>query len=152
MGAPLNSGLPAGWGSLLGRLTCAGVLLAAGLLKLSDLAAFARTVAALGIVPDALIPAVTLAVPVAEVGFALGILVPRVTGVALMGVMKLLVAFLIIQIVVKMRGGVVNCGCFGSLEILNWGFWPALLRNLVLLAIAATLYSNHVKRKTVAHE
>lgn len=120
---------------LLGRLGLAAMFLYAGAIKLVDAAEFAREIGNYQLLPEALVPALAVGLPVLEI----------VTGVALLtrsyaqggGVLSalMLLAFAAGMAQAKLRGIDLECGCFGaeSAQKVSWGK-VALNLGLAILA------------------
>ncbi|MEW5774295.1 MAG: MauE/DoxX family redox-associated membrane protein [Thermodesulfobacteriota bacterium] len=130
------------WPALGFRVLLAGVFTASGILKLADPGALAATVKALGLAPGwAALPLSALLAGL-EVLAGLGLLLglrwslPAITG--------MLLFFIAILAYALHMGLDIDCGCFGPDEPearAFHGLWPALWRDLGLLAGAAWLHA-----------
>jgi uncharacterized membrane protein YphA (DoxX/SURF4 family) len=106
---------PAAWVGLGVRVVSAAVWIAAGAAKMPDIRGFRLLVDRYGILPGALAGPFAYALPFAEVGIGLYLVVGLfVRGTALAGTF-LLLAFLAAQASAMVRGLSLDCGCFGSL-------------------------------------
>jgi len=114
-------------------LACTATLFAhAAVAKAMDLALFEQHLAALG-VPQALLGAASRAVPAAEALAALLLFTPwRAAGALLATV--LLVCYGAVMALHVARGRTPDCGCGGEPLPVSW---PLVLRNAVLVALAA---------------
>ena len=139
-------------GLRVARIAMGLIFLGTGLLKLSNLQGFVDSLMGFGIFPDGWIPLLTLMVPLLEVGCGVLLIIGRGTGVGLLAGMMLLLGFSGVLVLARIQGIVVDCGCFGTLDILNWGFWPSLARNVVLIAILTGLYAVHLGERVAGYE
>jgi putative oxidoreductase len=120
------------------RVLLGAIFIAAGMLKIADPAAFALAIARMQILPKALIGPAAIVLPWVELvsGAALLALPDwRRASLAVLG--SLLGIFTIALIAVLIRGTSAHCGCFGTDGGVLGRTDVALLRNLVLLALAA---------------
>jgi uncharacterized membrane protein YphA (DoxX/SURF4 family) len=125
------------------RLILGGVWLAAGVIKVGDLAASGRSVVAYRLLPyDA---ATSLGVVLPFVEIALGVLLVLGLATRLSAVLSvvLLIAFIIGIASAWARGLRIDCGCFGSGGDLAANQQPTYfsetIRDIALLALAAYL-------------
>ena len=117
------------------RIVLGGVLLLAGISKLSDRASFREAVADYEVLPAALVTPFAAAVPFIETAAGVLLLLGfATTGAATVAAILFLVFAIAIGINVA-RGRHFNCHCFGSVQSDPIG-GPALLRSLSL-AVAA---------------
>jgi uncharacterized membrane protein YphA (DoxX/SURF4 family) len=131
------------WLGTLARLVLAGVFLAAGAAKVTDLAASGRTVNAYRLIPFEVAKIVGAALPFMELMLALFLL----AGLATRTVAALSATLLLIYIggigSVWARGLSIDCGCFGNGGELPAGAHPSYLwdivRDVALLGVAAFL-------------
>lgn len=103
--------------------------------KLRNPASFRRALASYGVIPKAVIPALVVAVPVAEVGFAVlqwFVVLQPLVGLAMM---LMFVAFTLLLLRSLIAGEEADCGCFGSAAPEKVS-WFSILRNVVLIAIS----------------
>ncbi|HUO72273.1 MAG TPA: MauE/DoxX family redox-associated membrane protein [Solirubrobacteraceae bacterium] len=115
----------------------AGVLVVAGVAKLRDRASFSDVLAGLG-VGGAVVPALAVLLPLAEVVVAAGLLVSPTSTAGALGALVLLLVFSAVVLVQLARGPAADCGCFGSDHSAPLGAMT-LLRNGVLIGFAAAL-------------
>ncbi len=102
------------WIGVVARLVVGGVLLVAGVLKVSDPIAGKVAVRAFEIVPEPLVGAVAYGQPALEIAVGLCLLLGLLTRPAA-GVAAVLVAAFALAIVsVWVRGIEIDCGCFGG--------------------------------------
>lgn len=103
-----------GWIGLAFRLLVGGVWIVAGLLKLPDPAASVRAVRAYQLLPEAIVPTVGYALPIAEV--VLGVTLILGLLVRIGGVLSaiLFLAFIVGISAAWARGLQIDCGCFGG--------------------------------------
>lgn len=120
------------------RLLLGGSFVYAGYLKASDVHAFAGAVAAYQLLPYSLNYLVAATLPWLEL-LAGGLLLAnrhvRASALVLTGLTSLFVAILISAIV---RGLEIDCGCFAAADPTTP--WEALLRDLVILAVAHLVF------------
>ncbi len=120
-------------GALLARLILAGVFLAAGFLKLSDLAQTQQAVAGYALLPEILIWPATLLLPWAEIIAGGALLLPKTRDGAHAALGILLGVFLVAIIAAGARGIDLECGCFGGTGKSNYAWLVA--RDLGLFAL-----------------
>ena len=80
--------------------------------------------------PDSLAPALSIALPIAELAVAVGLLFTDTVLVSSLGALVLLVAFVLAIGVNLARGHTHDCHCFGQLYSRPLG-WPTFVRNAV---------------------
>ena len=119
------------------RALLVGVLVVAGMAKLSDRAGSGRAVVDLG-GPRALASVLATLVPLAEIAVAVALLVPLTAWWGALGALALLLVFSAVVGVNLVRGRRPDCRCFGRLHTTRIG-WPTLARNGLLAAAAALL-------------
>jgi len=113
--------------------------LAAGVLKIADPATFAVSIARLRMVPMAVVGPVAILLPWIEIVVAVALFVPKYRDPALKLLLALLGAFTLVLGIALVRGTAASCGCFGKGDgILNRAD-VAVVRNLVLIALAVFL-------------
>jgi len=120
------------------RFVLAGLFIYAGTGKAWDPAAFASDIANYRITPWIVTAGIALYLPWLEILAGAGLLYPRFRSGALLIVSTLLTVFCGALLSAWMRGLDIQCGCFGVGET---GIAPALIRNLVLLAACAFVWS-----------
>ena len=113
-----------------------GVFLAAGFLKFFDPHAFAVSIARLRIVPMALVGPVAILLPWIEIVGALALFQPSLRQAALKLLLGMLVVFTAVLGIGLLRGGT-SCGCFGTADTVLNRPEVALVRNVLLIALAA---------------
>ena len=120
-------------GRLLCRLVPAGILLWAGLAKVTDVQGSVNSVDAYDVLPDPLAQLVGTVLPWAEIALAillvLGLFV-RFAGTALAALM---LVFIIGMAQAKARGLAIDCGCFGVSSAADGVSWWDILRDVPLL-------------------
>jgi uncharacterized membrane protein YphA (DoxX/SURF4 family) len=121
--------------ALISRTVLAGVLAAAGAAKLRDLPGSRKAMAGFG-VPDRLVSAAAIGLPVAELALAVALVVPSLAGVASFLALGLLATMTAAIARLLSRGEAPDCHCFGALDSRPVG--PAtLVRSIALGALAA---------------
>jgi peroxiredoxin/uncharacterized membrane protein YphA (DoxX/SURF4 family) len=119
---------------LIARVLLSAVFLVAGLVKLANLAGSRQALRDFG-VPTRLAEPFGLLLPLAELAFAVALLLPATAWWGAVGALTLLLLFVAGIGYNLARGQHPDCHCFGQLHSAPAG-WPTLLRNLVLAAIA----------------
>ncbi len=132
------------WARTAARLVLGGVLIAAGLVKLTDPEASVRAVRAYRLLPDALERVVGYGLPPLEIVVGLLLVVGLGTRVAA-GIGGLLMALFIIGVASAWaRGLQIECGCFGGGgEVAgdqSGAYAWEITRDVGLLALAAVLF------------
>lgn len=131
------------WLTTAGRLVLAGVWIAAGASKITDLDASVRATRAYALLPELAAQIVGGALPAVEI--LLGVLLVLGVGVRAVGVVSavLMAGFVVGIASAWARGLQIDCGCFGSGGQLADGAAPTygweLLRDGALLALAVLL-------------
>jgi hypothetical protein len=123
------------------RISLALAFLAAGAVKLANPRVFAVTVGAFGILPDAAVGPLSVALPVLEVAAAVLLLLNRRGGLELTA--GLLVLFVAVLVYALRMGLDVDCGCYGPSDPELEAFGSirrALWRDGAMLAGVAFLY------------
>jgi uncharacterized membrane protein YphA (DoxX/SURF4 family) len=127
------------------RWIVGAVLLLAGLSKLRALRTFSASLRTFAIVPHALVPPLAMAIPTAEVGLALLLLLGVAVHVAGAASALLFSVFGVAIVWNLRRGRHISCGCFGAL---SEPIEPTtVLRNVALASlslIAATVASPYL--------
>ncbi len=125
--------------SLAVRCVIGAVFIYAGVIKLTDPKAFARTIASYDLAPESWLPFIAVGLPVLEVVGGAG-LVFNVTG-GLTLVTLLLVLFIVVLWYGILSGLDIDCGCFSEEEISGQaGLWNAFYRDIAMLGGALYLY------------
>lgn len=138
--ARLPGSLPAWlcWGM---RLLLGGVFLTSGFLKLKDPGLFSMDVRNFDLIGDPWIAVVALTLPWLELitGGGVAARIRPIYRGSLLLLAGSLAMFILALAISWARGLEISCGCFGaSGEVTNYPL--AILRNLVLLAVAAVLW------------
>jgi putative oxidoreductase len=120
------------------RAGLSGVLLYAALPKITDLGAFAEQVDNYRMVPAALLPFFSAAVPSVEIVAAAALLTPWLARGAALVCAGLFASFSIAMAQALLRGIDLDCGCFGA-EGSSSVSWLTVLRASLLGAFAAYL-------------
>lgn len=120
--------------ALTAALLLAGILAAGGSSKLAEPLAFAGVVANYRLLPTGLVAPFAFALPVVEVGTALGLLLPATRPAAAGLAAGLLLLFAAAMAINLLRGrGDIDCGCHAGPMRQRIG-WPLVVRNLALAA------------------
>jgi len=136
---------------LIARLVLASVFAVAGLTKLSDRAGTRQVLIDFGVSPK-LAPSVAVALPIAELVLAAGLLLTELAWAASLGVLVLLAGFSVAIAVNLAHGRRPDCRCFGRIAAAPIG-WRTLARNVVLGLVALFVLSrgpNHTGYSAVA--
>jgi uncharacterized membrane protein YphA (DoxX/SURF4 family) len=121
------------------RLLLAGLLLWAGLEKVSDRQASILAVDAYDVLPEGVVEPVAILLPWTEVALGLLLLAGLFTRVSAGATAVLLVAFIAAMGQARARGLPIDCGCFGGGGRGDGVSWWDILRDVPLLAAAAFL-------------
>ncbi|MCA9833613.1 MAG: redoxin domain-containing protein [Thermomicrobiales bacterium] len=122
---------------LAARVIVAGVFLLSGAGKLADRAGSQQAVRDFG-VPNVLVPAIAMLLPVVELGIAIA-LIPNRTMMWGAWAALLLLGLFIVGIVLNMaQGRRPDCHCFGQLHSEPIG-WPTIARNLLLMLLTLVI-------------
>ena len=121
------------------QLVLAAAFLAAGVLKIADPAAFAVSIARLRMIPMEGVGAVAILLPWIELAAAVALFVPKYRDAAAKLMLGLLGAFTLILGIALLRGTGGSCGCFGKGDGFLNRADVAVLRNVVLIALAVFL-------------
>jgi len=130
------------WLATIARLVLAGVLAAAGWLKLMDTDASVRAVAAYRLLPELPAKWVGLGLPLLELGLALLLALGLGTRLAAAVTAVLMVVFICGIASVWIRGIAIECGCFGgggTVAANRTAYLTEILRDTGLLVLAAGL-------------
>jgi uncharacterized membrane protein YphA (DoxX/SURF4 family) len=114
------------WLGLAIRLVAAGIWLAAGIAKVTELDHFRTQVAAYDILPHALIAPFAYALPFVEIGLGLYLAVGLLIRPAAILASVLMVVFIVAEAQAWYRGLVLDCGCFGSISLQRVGLGTIL--------------------------
>jgi uncharacterized membrane protein YphA (DoxX/SURF4 family) len=112
----------------------AALFIYAGVSKLLDPKAFARAISSYGIVPEAVLPVVSVGLPLLETVAGIGLLLDiRGSLAVISGLLGLFVFVLGFGILKDLN---VDCGCFGAEDLIKQdGLRLALYRDLALIGI-----------------
>ena len=119
--------------------------LAAGILKIVDPHAFAVSIARLRIVPMAIVGPTAILLPWIEIVAAVALFVPGYRDAALKLLLTMLAIFTAV-LVVGLARGATTCHCFGKVDSVLNRADVALVRNVVLIALAVVM----VRRKATS--
>lgn len=116
------------------RMALAALFLYGGVVKLFDPKAFAATISAYDLVPEALLPIVAVGLPLVEVAAGAALLFDRRWGLHLItGLLALFVFVLGFGVLWNLN---VDCGCFGAEELNQQaGLRAAFYRDLILTGV-----------------
>jgi uncharacterized membrane protein YphA (DoxX/SURF4 family) len=119
--------------TLLLRWTLGGMFLWAGVIKLANPKAFARSIDAFGLVPEAFLPPVAILLPITEIFVGLAVL--RRWRFGLPAMAALLLVFMAVLGFAISQNLDVDCGCFSVAEQReHTSVKAALVRDLLMLA------------------
>jgi thioredoxin-related protein len=119
---------------VLVRLALSAVFGIAGAAKLVDQQGTRDAVKNFG-APEAMAPALSVALPIAELAIAIGLLFAGTTAVSALAALLVLGVFVVAIGANLARGRTHDCHCFGQLYSRPLG-WPTLLRNVIFGAAA----------------
>ncbi len=119
------------------RFALAGVFLYAGLVKSLSSAQFAIALIPFTILPSAWIGSIALALPLAEIGAAVLLLLPRTRRIGALAIFGLCLLFIAALGWALANGIIVSCSCFGSEETPSAMKMALALGRDVILASAA---------------
>ncbi len=117
------------------QLVIAAVFAIAAVAKLVDLTGTRRSIAEFGI-PARAVRAVSVALPIVELGIAVGLMWPRSARWAAVAALALVLLFCAAIVRALSRGSAPGCNCFGGLAQTTIGL-KTLVRNTALGALAA---------------
>ena len=122
------------WSYRIVRISLAALFIYGGVLKLVDPKSFARTISGYGLVPEMLLPAVAIGLPLIETIAGIGLLLDIRGSLALIA--SLLGMFLLVLGYGISLNLDVDCGCFGADDLarqasLKQAFW----RDVVLFGV-----------------
>jgi len=135
------------------RMALAAVFIYGGVIKLFHLKTFAMTIAYYNIVPEMLLPAVAIGLPLVETIAGGALLADRLWGLHMIaGLLMMFAMVLGYGILTDLN---VDCGCFGAEELdKRAGLRTAFYRDLILIGVVVPyLYAyNWIRSKTVETE
>ena len=120
------------------RITLSAIFGIAGVTKLIDPRGTREAVKNFGS-PDPLAPALAIALPIAELAIAAGLLFTNTTRGSAVAALIVLALFVVAISVNLARGHTHDCHCFGQIYSRPLG-WPTLVRNLVFALVAAFVF------------
>jgi protein-disulfide isomerase len=120
------------------RIALSVVFGIAGVTKLLDPSGTREAVKNFG-APDSLAPALSIALPLAELAIAVGLLFTTSFKLSSLGALVLLAAFVLAISVNLARGRTHDCHCFGQIYSRPLG-WPTLVRNVVFALGAGVVW------------
>ena len=136
--------------ALLALLLLAAVFAAAAVVKLRQLEVFAGVVEQYALLPRGLVRPFAYALPVVELGAALGLLAPATRAAAAAVLILLLLAFAAAMALNLIRGrSDIDCGCFIGVQKQRIS-WPLVARNLVLAGFGLLLLADGSGRPLAA--
>lgn len=138
------------WPYRLVRIALAGLFICGGVMKLFDPKSFAATISTYDLVPQVLLPAVAVGLPLIEVLAGLILLFDRPWGFHLITALLALFVFVLGYGILGDLN--VDCGCFGVEELnKRAGLRAAFYRDLALIGIVMPyLYAVRLARKKTA--
>src|SRR5688572_29551452 len=116
------------------RIALSAIFAVAGITRLLDLRGTREAVKNFG-APEALVPALAILLPIAELSIAVGLLFNLSASISALGSLLLLGLFVVAISVNLAQGRTHDCHCFGQIHSRPLG-WPTLVRN-VSFALAA---------------
>lgn len=128
------------WMQAVARTLVGGIFIYAGVIKILDPWSFADSVAAFKVLPIFLVTPVALSLPVMEGLLGLGLLTGMRQRACAATVFILCVLFAGLLVQASLRGLEVDCGCFGKGAASTAKTVEAILRDLVLAAVAGWLF------------
>jgi uncharacterized membrane protein YphA (DoxX/SURF4 family) len=122
------------------RIIIGAVFLLSGIIKLTDVHLFARSIKNFGFVPDSFIAILSVTVPVVELlsglFLLLGLWIKIFSGVVI-GLLIIFIAAIIPNIAF---GNEIDCGCFGPLSESKVGI-GLLVRDFIMLGLTLAVFS-----------
>ncbi len=119
------------------RIALSAVFAVAGVTKLLDLKGTREAAINFG-APEAIVPALSIVLPILELLVAAGLLLNASASVSAAGALALLGLFIIAISINLTRGQTHDCHCFGQLYSRPLG-WPTLARNVAFVVVAALI-------------
>lgn len=131
-----HQGLVHPWPYRIVRMALAALFIYAGVIKLFDPKAFAATISAYELLPEALLPPLAVGLPLIETVAGLALVLDRPWGLHLI---TALLALFIFVLGYGILGDLnVDCGCFGVEELdKRAGLREAFYRDLILIGLVA---------------
>lgn len=129
--------------TFIARLMLFSIFLYAGLAKMKGMETLAHSIAILGWLPSELVNVTSFGLPFFEITCAIGLFIPisSVRKASVLGLMLILLLFTTVWLQAAITGKDLSCSCFGTDSFLSLeGKRSNIVRNIVLLAIAMTLY------------
>lgn len=128
------------WLVLAMRLILGGIFLAAGILKIGNVTAFASQIAGFQILPTPLVAPLAGILPLVEIVVGALLLVGFATRMTAWFAAAQISIFTIAIASAVMRGLTVSCGCFGAYDKTTTS-WPEVARDalFVILAVVVAL-------------
>jgi uncharacterized membrane protein YphA (DoxX/SURF4 family) len=137
----MNKGSPIRiWAFWISRVLLGGIFIYAAIEKLGSPQDFADGLAAYRILPSATINLVAWGLPLFELGCGLFLLTGIFYRIGALGVLAMLAIFTAALLSALVRGLSIHCGCFGAASWLDSNPWVALVRDALLLLLAAIAY------------
>lgn len=144
-----SSDVPGGRGVPLAIITIiagavVGVIALAGILKLSDIEGFRQALSGWTILPESVVPLLSVVVPGVEVALAAMWLMPRSRKLAVAVSICFLVTVSGAAVIQHVLYGYVDCGCFGrrsQAESAREGLAWLLGRNIAMIGILLAAFS-----------
>ncbi|CAN5470291.1 DoxX family membrane protein [soil metagenome] len=122
------------------KIAVGSIFIFTGVSKLLDLQAFSDNIVTFDLAPYIFTNLIALTLPVLEVIFGGMLLFGKQDRVAALGIACLAALFFVAFSQAALRGLNVDCGCFGAGNT-HSDVWLGLFRALVILLVAAGLYS-----------
>jgi uncharacterized membrane protein YphA (DoxX/SURF4 family) len=136
IGSVFHQGLVHPWPYRIVRMALAALFIYAGVIKLLDPKAFAATISAYDLVPEALLPLFAVGLPLIETVAGLALALDRSWGLHLITVLLALFVFVLGYAILGDLN--VDCGCFGADELdKRAGLRAAFYRDLILIGVVA---------------
>ena len=133
------------WLNYFVRFSIGFVFLYAGVEKLLDPEAFARSISQYDLLPESLLPQAAIGLPVMEVLAGLG-LIFAIRG-SLYVILALLTMFVFVIWYGILRHLDIDCGCFSPYELKSHrSLWNAFYRDLVMITAVIYLHVSHMIR------
>lgn len=128
--------------SLMARISLGVVLIYAGAVKLGDPLAFADSIASFKIAPNRVVSLLALGIPPFEIICGFLLIIGLWRRVAALGALVALAVFTAALVIALARGLMIDCGCFGSGTASITQMRLDLLRDTLLVGIAAVVYAD----------
>jgi len=131
--------------SLITRVILGGLFVYAGILKITDVKEFAKTISLYNLVPETFLPFTAISLPIVEIVAGVGLVfnlrfcLSIITGMLFM--------FIIVLWYGILNNLEIDCGCFSKDELASQdSLRMAFYRDLVMLAGAVYIYFFRLKR------